>query len=283
MKAVIPAAGLGTRMLPLTKSQPKEMLPIFNKPTIQYVVEEAIEAGMNDILLITGKGKRAIEDHFSPNPELENFLKKKGKEKEIEKIRDIGNGADIFYVRQKSPRGLGDAIMYAEKHVGKEAFAVLLGDDIIFNHTPAIKQLMDVHKKHGSAVIGIERVNKSEISRYGIIDPGERIAEGVFEIKDVVEKPSIDEAPSDYGVIGRYILTHEIFSCLRETEPDKGGEIQLTDALRLYMQEHRILAVEIEGKRLDTGNMEGWLMANIETAKRAGPEIFEKIKRELFS
>ena len=281
MKAVIPAAGLGTRMLPLTKSQPKEMLPLFNKPAIQYVVEEAIDSGIDDILIITGKGKRAIEDHFSPSPELENFLKERGKEGEIGKIREIGKGADIFYVRQKSPKGLGDAIMCAEKHVGKEPFVVLLGDDIILNKVPAAKQLMNAYWNHDSPVLGIERVETEEISRYGIIAPGKTIGSGLFEIDDLVEKPAPESAPSNYAVIGRYLLTPEIFTYLRKVRPDSRGEIQLTDALRMYNKEHRMIGAELEGERLDTGNMESWLMANIEAVKRLKPDVFERIKRSL--
>ncbi len=268
-------------MLPLTKSQPKEMLPVFNKPAIQYVVEEAINSGIDDILIITGKGKRAIEDHFSSSPELENFLKERGKEDEIEKIKGIGKGADIFYVRQNNPRGLGDAIMCAEKHVGNEPFAVLLGDDIIFNDKPAVKQLMNIYRKYDSQVIGIEKVDSNEVSRYGIINPGEAISAGLFEINDIVEKPSIEEAPSNYAVIGRYLLTPEIFTYLREVKPDPKGEIQLTDALRLYNREHRMIGAELEGKRADTGNIGGWLMANIEAARIMEPEMFERIKRDL--
>ncbi len=268
-------------MLPLTKSQPKEMLPVFNKPAIQYVVEEAINSGIDDILIITGKGKRAIEDHFSPNTELEIFLKERGNESEIEKIRHIGKGADIFYVRQKNPRGLGDAIMCAEKHVGNEPFVVLLGDDIIFNSIPAAKQLMSVYWKYDSPVIGVEKVKREDVSRYGIIKPGNEISESIYEIDDLVEKPPIDKAPSEYAVIGRYLLTPEIFTYLRKIKPDSKGEIQLTDALRLYNKEHRMLALELQGKRVDTGNIEGWIMANIEAAKIMEPEVFESIKRRL--
>ncbi len=281
MKAVIPAAGLGTRMLPLTKSQPKEMLPVFNKPAIQYVVEEAIDSGIDDILIITGKGKRAIEDHLSPNADLERILMEKGMEKELGEVRRIGEGADIYYVRQKSPRGLGDAIMFAEKHVGSEPFAVLLGDDIILNDVPATKQLMSAYWKYDAPVLGVERVPMEDVSKYGIIRPGKVLEDGIIEIDDLVEKPKRDEAPSDYAIIGRYILTPEIFTYLRKVRPDAKGEIQLTDALRMYNKEHRLLAMELKGKRVDIGSPKGWIMANIEAVKQGDPELLERIRRML--
>ncbi len=281
MKAVIPVAGLGTRMLPLTKSQPKEMLPVYDRPAIQYVVDEAIDSGIKDILLITGKGKRAIEDYFSPNLELEVFLKEHGKSDEIALIRNIASEADIYYVRQKEPKGLGDAVMYAEKHVGNENFVVLLGDDIILNDIPASKQLMDAYNKYKSPVVGVERVSPQDVSRYGIISIGDKIDDGIFGIDDLVEKPSIDEAPSDYAIIGRYLLTPEIFKYLKESAPDKKGEIQLTDALRRYNRDHPMVAVELKGMRLDVGGIESWLMANIAVANMKNPELHEKIKRSM--
>jgi UTP--glucose-1-phosphate uridylyltransferase len=268
-------------MLPLTKSLPKEMLPVFNKPAIQYVVEEAIASGIDDILIITGKGKRAIEEHLTPNIDLEKILIEKGMDKELSDIRKIGEGADIYYVHQKSPRGLGDAIMFAEKHVGGEPFVVLLGDDIIFNDIPAVKQLISVYWKYDSPVLGVERVPVDEVSRYGIIKPGKVIGDGVVEIDDLVEKPRKEEAPSNYAIIGRYLLTPEIFTYLRKVKPDQKGEIQLTDALRMYNMEHRLLAVELEGRRVDIGNPEGWLMANIEAVKRENPQLSANIKEIL--
>jgi len=281
VKAVIPVAGLGTRMLPLTKSQPKEMLPVYDRPAIQYVVEEATDSGIKDILLITGKGKRAIEDYFSPNLELENFLRERGKEEDIAIIRNIAPEADIFYVRQKEPKGLGNAVMYAEKHVGTEPFVVLLGDDIILNDVPASRQLMEAYWKYDSPVIGVERVPKEDVSRYGIIAPGEALEEGIFRVEDLVEKPEPEDAPSDYAIIGRYLLTPEIFTYLREAKPDAKGEIQLTDALRRYNREHGMVAVELKGTRLDVGGMEGWLMANIKAATIRDPTLAERIKKGL--
>ncbi len=281
MKAVIPVAGLGTRMLPLTKSQPKEMLPVYDRPAIQYVVEEATDSGINDILLITGKGKRAIEDYFSPNLELEAFLKERGKTGEISLIRNIAPEADIYYVRQKEPRGLGDAVMYAENHVGTEPFIVLLGDDIILNSVPASRQLMEAYWKYDSPVIGVERVPEEDVSRYGIISPGKSLENGIFQVEELVEKPNPEDAPSNYAIIGRYLLTPEIFTYLRETKPDGKGEIQLTDALRRYNREHPMVAVELEGTRLDVGGMEGWLMANIKAAIMKDPSLVERIKEGL--
>ncbi len=281
VKAVIPVAGLGTRMLPLTKSQPKEMLPVYDRPAIQYVVDEAMDSGIKDILLITGKGKRAIEDYFSPNLELENFLREKGREEDISLIRNIGSEADIFYVRQKEPNGLGDAIMYAEKHVGTEPFMVLLGDDLIINDIPASRQMMEAYWKYDSPVLAVEKVPHSEVSRYGIISPGEELEPGVFRVEDMVEKPAPEDAPSDYGIIGRYLLTPEIFTYLRETKPDAKGEIQLTDALRRYNREHPMVAVELKGIRMDVGGMEGWLMANIKAALLKDPSLSDGIRKVL--
>ena len=281
VKAVIPVAGLGTRMLPLTKSQPKEMLPVYDRPAIQYVVDEAIDSGIKDILLITGKGKRAIEDYFSPNLELEGFLKERGKSDEIPLIRNIASEADIYYVRQKEPKGLGDAVMYAEKHVGTEPFIVLLGDDIILNDFPASRQMMEAYWKYDSPVIGVERVPEKDVSRYGIISPGKSPEKGVFQVEELVEKPDPGNAPSNYAIIGRYLLTPEIFTYLRETKPDRKGEIQLTDALRRYNREHPMVAVELDGLRLDVGGMEGWLMANIKAAILKEPSLADRIKKEL--
>ncbi len=277
MKAVIPAAGLGTRMLPLTKAQPKEMLPILDKPAIQYVVEEAVASGISDILIITGKGKRAVEDHFSRNIELETFLKARGKEGELQKIRDTDIDADIFFVQQKEPRGLGDALLFAEKHVGSEPFVLMLGDDIIFDEVPAAKQLINIYWKYNRPVIGIEDVENKEIPRYGIIKSTGEPAEGLFDIEDIVEKPAIEDAPSNHAIIGRYLLTPEIFTYLRKTETDAGGELQLTDALRMYNREHRMFGLRFGGTRVDTGNLEGWLSANITAARFFRPEIYRSL------
>ena len=274
MKAVIPAAGLGTRMLPLTKAQPKEMLPILDKPAIQYVVEEAVASGITDILIITGKGKRAVEDHFSRNIELETFLRERGKEDELKKVRDTDIDADIFFVQQKEPKGLGDALLFAEKHVGSEPFILMLGDDIIFDKVPAAKQLINMYWKYNRPVIGIEDVPDKEIPRYGIIKSPDELVEGLFDIEDIVEKPSVENAPSNHAIIGRYLLTPEIFTYLRKTEADAGGELQLTDALRIYNREHRMLGLRFNGTRVDTGNLEGWLSANITAARFFQAEIY---------
>ncbi|MBE8539377.1 UTP--glucose-1-phosphate uridylyltransferase GalU [Geoglobus acetivorans] len=263
-KAVIPAAGLGTRFLPVTKSMPKEMLPIIDKPVIHYVVEEAIRSGIEDILIITGRGKRAIEDYFDTSPELELHLKRNNK-KELEKVvREISSLADIHYIRQKEPRGLGDAILKAEKHVGDEPFAVLLGDDILINDIPATKQLIEVFSKVNSTVIGVERVPFDRVYKYGIID-GVKNGE-LYEVRNLVEKPRPEEAPSNLGIAGRYILTPDIFDCVRETKPGVGGEIQLTDALKLLLQKQKIYAYEIRGERYDIGDKLEYVRAILDFA-----------------
>ena len=266
-KAVIPAAGLGTRLLPLTKSMPKEMLPIVDRPAIHYVVEEAVKSGIDDILIITGKGKRAIEDYFDRNFELEFYLKEKGKLEALKQIEEIGEMVDIYYVRQKKPLGLGDAILHAEKHVNGEPFAVLLGDDIIVSHNPAIKQLIDVAERKKAPVIGVERVPWELVNRYGIVDV-RPVEQGLYQVRNLIEKPSPQEAPSNVAIIGRYVLIPEIFDALRETPPGKGGEIQLTDALHILLKRERtIFAKEVKGKRYDIGSKEGWIYANIELSK----------------
>nr|WP_010480045.1 UTP--glucose-1-phosphate uridylyltransferase GalU [Thermococcus zilligii] len=263
-KAVIPAAGLGTRMLPITKSMPKEMLPVLNKPVIHYVVEEAIKAGIDDVLIITGKGKRAIEDYFDRSFELEYYLKERGKLEELKEVEEIGEMVDIYYVRQKKPLGLGDAILHAEKHVNGESFAVLLGDDIIISEEPGIKQLIGVYKRYTCTVLGVEEVEWSEVEKYGIIS-GEPLGEGLYEVRDLVEKPRREVAPSNIAIVGRYILEPDIFDALKAVKPDKNGEVQLTEGLRYLLQQQKnIAAKRIEGKRYDVGTLEGWLKANIE-------------------
>ncbi|NJE61794.1 UTP--glucose-1-phosphate uridylyltransferase GalU [Thermococcus sp. 21S7] len=262
-KAVIPAAGLGTRMLPITKSMPKEMLPIVDRPVIHYVVEEAIRAGIDDILIITGKGKRAIEDYFDRSFELEYYLREKGKVDELKQIEEIGEMVDIYYVRQKKPLGLGDAILHAEKHVNGEPFAVLLGDDIIISQNPAIGQLMEVAGRRDAAVIGVEEVPFELVGRYGIVD-GEEVEDGLYRIRALVEKPSPEEAPSNIAIIGRYVLTPDVFDALKETSPGKGGEIQLTDALGALLKGREMFAKRITGKRYDVGSKAGFIRANIE-------------------
>lgn len=266
-KAVIPAAGLGTRMLPITKSMPKEMLPVGTKPVIHYVVEEAIKAGIDDILIITGKGKRAIEDYFDRNFELEYYLMERNKERELKLVKEISEMVDIYYVRQKKPLGLGDAILYAEKHINGEPFAVLLGDDIIMSEKPGIKQLIESYEKFSSPVLGVEIIPWDEVENYGIIK-GEALGEGLYEVKDLVEKPKREKAPSNIAIVGRYILEPDIFDALREVEPDERGEIQLTDGLKFLIKKgKKIVAKTIWGLRYDVGTIDGWLRANVELMK----------------
>lgn len=262
MKAVIPAAGLGTRFLPATKAQPKEMLPVFNKPTIQYVVEEAVASGIDDILIITGKGKRSIEDHFDKAFELEYFLKNGGKTDYLKEVESISELADIYYVRQKQQRGLGDAISCAKKHIDGDPFAVLLGDTIAQSKIPCTKQLINVYDKYQSAVIAIEEVPDERVERYGIID-GTKIDDSLYRINDLVEKPKLKDAPSNLGILGRYILTPEIFDYIDEVPPGVGGEIQLTDALRLFDKSYGCI---FDGKLHDIGNTVDWLKSSIEIA-----------------
>lgn len=262
MKAVIPAAGFGTRFLPATKSQPKEMLPVYDKPTIQYVVEEAVASGIDDILIITGRGKRSIEDHFDKSVELEVTLESSDKYDRLKQVRDITGLADICYVRQKDQRGLGDAISCAEKHVGDDAFAVLLGDSITKGPKPCTKQLMEVYEKYDSSVISLEAVAQDKIERYGIIG-GTQVEPNIYQINQLVEKPPANEAPSNLAIMGRYVLTSDIFDKLDETEAGVGGEIQLTDALSKL---DSIYGFTFEGKTYDIGNRFEWLKTSIEFA-----------------
>ncbi len=280
MKAVIPAAGLGTRFLPATKAQPKEMLPVFNKPTIQYVVEEAVNSGIDDILIITGKGKRPIEDHFDKSWELEYNLEQKGKLDYLEEVQSISNMADIYYVRQKKQNGLGDAISCAKKHIGNEPFAVLLGDTITYSETPCTKQLIDVHEKYGGSVIAIEELPERKIERYGIVD-GTEIENNIFKVNNLVEKPKLEEAPSNLGITGRYILTPDIFDKLESIEAGVGGEIQLTDAIN---EQENVYASTFEGTIYDIGNTMEWLKSSIDMALThddARDEILDYIKQKL--
>lgn len=262
MKAVIPAAGLGTRFLPATKAQPKEMLPVFNKPTIQYVVEEAVSSGIDDILIITGKGKRTIEDHFDRSFELELSLRSSGKIEALKEIEAISDMADIYYVRQKKQKGLGDAISTAKNHIDGEPFAVLLGDTIAQSNVPCTKQLMDIFYKYEATTIAVEKVPEEKIERYGIIN-GSYISDSVYKIEDMVEKPSISEAPSNLAITGRYILVPEIFDYIKEVEPGVGGEIQLTDAMKSLDESYGYV---FEGKIYDIGNTFEWLKSSIEIA-----------------
>jgi UTP--glucose-1-phosphate uridylyltransferase len=266
-KAVIPAAGLGTRFLPATKAQPKEMLPIVDKPTIQYIVEEAITAGIESILIITGRGKRNIEDHFDKSYELESELKRKGNTELLSMVEDISHLVDVFYVRQKEAKGLGHAIGCAQAFVGSEPFAVLLGDDVVDSDVPAIGQLMRVYEACGSSVIGVQRVEMSEVHKYGIINPMSDTHDGrLHKAASLVEKPSLEEAPSNLAILGRYIITPEIFRILDKQPPGKNGEIQLTDALNTLGAMQDIYAFEFEGKRYDVGDKLGFLKATVEFA-----------------
>ena len=262
MKAVIPAAGLGTRFLPATKAQPKEMLPVYNKPTIQYVVEEAVNSGIDDILIITGKGKRTIEDHFDKSFELEYNLEQKGKLDYLKQVQDITNMADIYYVRQKKQKGLGDAVRCAKKHIGDEPFAVLLGDTSTYSDVPCTKQLMDVHDKYGGSVIAIEELPEYKIERYGIVD-GSKVEDNTYKVNNLVEKPKLEDAPSNLGITGRYILTPDIFDKLDSTQEGVGGEIQLTDAINA---QENVYAYSFEGKIYDIGNTLEWLKSSIDMA-----------------
>ncbi len=264
-KAVFPAAGLGTRFLPVTKASPKEMLPIVDKPVIQYVVEEAVGSGIDHIVMVTGRGKRAIEDHFDIAFELENTLRERGKLEELKQTRQIADLVNISYTRQKEPLGLGHAIMVTEHSVGNEAFAVFLGDDLVVSDTPCMKQMIDVYEKYHCSVLAVERVPEEDVKDYGIVDV-EPVGDGLHLVKDMVEKPDIDKAPSNMAVIGRYILTPEIFTILKNTKPGRGGEIQLTDALRTLLKEQKIYAYEFKGNRYDTGNKLGFLKATVEFA-----------------
>ena len=264
-KAVIPAAGLGTRFLPATKAQPKEMLPIVDKPAIQYVVEEAVRAGITDILIITGRGKRSIEDHFDRSFELEHFLETKGKFDELKEVREISEMAMIHYIRQRDPLGLGHAVLVAEDHVAGEPFAVLLGDDIISERTPLLQEMLKVHERYGRSVIAVQEVARSEIGLYGSIQP-EFVEERLARIVSIVEKPAPDEAPSNLAAIGRYILTPEIFDSLRSLPPGKGGEVQLTDAINLLAQDQAVYAYVFEDGRFDVGNKLDYLKATVELA-----------------
>ncbi|MFD0826431.1 UTP--glucose-1-phosphate uridylyltransferase GalU [Neobacillus sp. M.A.Huq-85] len=264
-KAIIPAAGLGTRFLPATKAMPKEMLPIVDKPTIQYIVEEAIASGIEDIIIVTGKGKRAIEDHFDFAPELEQNLLEKGKTDLLDKVRYSTNLADIHYIRQKEPKGLGHAVWCARNFIGDEPFAVLLGDDIVQSDTPCLRQLISIYEETRSSVIGVQTVPDDEAHRYGIVDPS--IQEGRrYQVNNFVEKPKPGTAPSNLAIMGRYILTPEIFKLLEQQETGAGGEIQLTDAIQKLNQIQRVFAYDFEGKRYDVGEKIGFVKTTIEFA-----------------
>jgi UTP--glucose-1-phosphate uridylyltransferase len=275
-KAVIPAAGLGTRFLPATKAQPKEMLPLLDKPAIQYVVEEAVRAGLTDIIVITGRGKHAIVDHFDRSFELEHFLEMKGKFDELKQVREISDMATIHYIRQRDPLGLGHAVAAAEGHVGSEPFAVLLGDDIMAESNPLLEEMLLIHDRYGRSVLAAMEVARDEVSRYGCIEPEFIEDERLARVRSIVEKPTPEEAPSNLAAIGRYILTPEIFDCLRQTQPGIGGELQLTDAINLLAQEQAVYAHVFEGGRYDVGNKLDYLKATIELAVErddVGPQL----------
>ena len=280
MKAVIPAAGLGTRFLPATKAQPKEMLPVYDKPTIQYVIEESVNSGVDDILIVTGKGKRSIEDHFDRSFELEHHLKTKGKEEFLKEIEYISDLADIHFIRQKKQKGLGDAIYCAKKHVGNDPFVVMLGDTITKDTVPCTKQLIDIHEKYGKSVIALEEVPDEKVERYGIIG-GEEIEPNIYQIDKLVEKPPLRVAPSNLAIMGRYVLTPDIFDCIENVEPGYGREIQLTDALSKLDE---IYGQVFKGQSYDIGNRIDWLKTSLRFAledEKAKDEILNFIKNEI--
>lgn len=280
-KAIIPAAGLGTRFLPATKAQPKEMLPIVDKPAIQYIVEEAIESGIEDIIIVTGRNKRAIEDHFDKSVELEMMLEEKGSTQLLEIVQSVSNLADVHYIRQKQPLGLGHAILCARKFIGDEPFAVLLGDDILKSSPPGLKQMMDIYEQSETSVIAVQEVPWEDVSKYGIVSPSSSL--GNYQlIEDLVEKPDRDQAPSNLAVIGRYIIMPEIFGILERQEPGRGGEIQLTDALRVLNRQQQMAAYLMQAKRYDVGDKMGYIEATIELALQR-PDLQDQVKAYLLS
>ena len=279
-KAVIPAAGLGTRVLPATKAQPKEMLVIVDKPSLQYIVEELVQSGIKDIVIVTGRNKNSIEDHFDYSYEVESTLKKDGKNELLEKIENISDMANIFYVRQNHPKGLGHAILKAKPFIGDDPFVIALGDDIVYNDEyPVAKQMIDVYEKYGSSIVGCQEVAQKDVSKYGVVKPTQYLDNDTCEIDDFIEKPTVEEAPSRYACLGRYLLDGKIFKYLEEVKPGKGGEIQLTDAILDMMKAgEKVLAYDFKGKRYDIGNKFGLLKANIEFGLRN-----EETKEELLN
>ena len=267
-KAIIPAAGLGTRFLPATKAQPKEMLPIVDKPTLQYIIEECVASGIEEILIITGRNKKSIEDHFDRSVELEMELEKAGKQEMLEMVKEISDMVNVHFIRQKEPRGLGHAILCAKTFVGDEPFAVLLGDDVVYNdNKPCLKQLVDCYAEYKTSVLGVQTVVPQDVNKYGIVG-GIHIEDRVYKVKDLVEKPSIEESPSNVAILGRYIITPKIFEILENTKPGKGNEIQLTDALLKLIEEEAMYAYDFEGRRYDVGDKLGFLQATVEYALR---------------
>jgi UTP--glucose-1-phosphate uridylyltransferase len=282
-KAVFPVAGLGTRFLPATKASPKEMLPLIDKPLVQYVVEEAVAAGIEQVLFVTGRGKRAIEDHFDISFELESILREKGKEDEFKEVRDIAEMMSIFYVRQRQALGLGHAILCAREFVGNEPFAVLLGDDIIDGEKPCLGQLLDVYEKYRGSVLALEQVPMENISSYGCVEATE-MSDRIYQVTNLVEKPKQEDAPSDLAIIGRYVLTPEIFPILERQEPGKGGEIQLTDAILTLSRQEPIYGCRFEGTRHDCGDKLGFLKATVDMAlkrKELGKGLEEYLRVRL--
>ena len=278
-KAVIPAAGLGIKFLPATKAQPKEMLPIIDKPAIQYVVEEAVDAGIDDILIIIGKSKRAIEDHFDRNSELEYYLQQNNSTEAYNEIRRIGDMANIHFIRQKEVSGLGAAILYAAQHIGNEPFAVLLGDSIIQSVIPVTQQLIDIYEQYRQTIVAVEEVPDDRVGRFGIID-GTPVNDSIRQVSKLVEKPDVQKSPSNLAIAGRYILTPEIFKSIEQTSPDKNHEIQLTDALQILLKREHIYSYQIEGKRYDLGTKLDFVKTNIDFALQR-PEYAVEIKEYL--
>lgn len=266
-KAIIPAAGLGTRFLPATKAQPKEMLPIVDKPTLQYIIEEAVSSGIEEILIITGRNKKSIEDHFDKSVELELELESKGKKELLEEVRKISDMVNIHYIRQKEPKGLGHAIHCAKSFIGNEPFAVLLGDDIVHSEKPCLKQMIDAHNEYKTSILGVQEVAIEDVCKYGIVD-GKHIEGRVYKVKGLVEKPAVENAPSNVAILGRYIINPAIFEILENTKPGKGGEIQLTDGLKELAQREAMYAYNFEGRRYDVGDKQGFLEATVEFALR---------------
>lgn len=266
-KAIIPAAGLGTRFLPATKAQPKEMLPIVDKPTLQYIIEEAVESGIEEILIITGRNKSSIENHFDKSVELELELEKSGKNELLEEVRRISDMVNIHYIRQKEPKGLGHAIYCAKSFIGNESFAVLLGDDIVYNRKPCLKQMIEVYNEYETSILGVQEVADKDVCKYGIVD-GKQIKDRIYKVKGLIEKPSIGNAPSNIAILGRYIINPTIFEILERTKPGQGGEIQLTDGLKELAQKEAVYAYIFEGRRYDVGDKQGFLEATVEYALR---------------
>jgi UTP--glucose-1-phosphate uridylyltransferase len=280
-KAIIPAAGLGTRFLPATKAQPKEMLPIVDKPTIQYIVEEAINSGIEDIIIVTGRNKRSIEDHFDRSVELEMMLEQKGQNELLEIAKSVSNLANIHYIRQKEPRGLGHAVLVAKNFIGNEPFAVLLGDDIVISKKPCLQQMIEVYNEYKTSILGVQQVAYENVNKYGIVKC-KNIEGRVYKVQDMVEKPKAEDAPSNIAILGRYIITPRIFKYLETQGEGAGGEIQLTDALRRLAEDEAMYAYDFLGKRYDVGNVQGYLEASVEFALRRDDlkvDFLEYLKR----